>query len=264
MTATSALRLFVPPQSVTGGQLVLVGEDAARVAVRGLRRGDTLVALDNSGWEIAVELDHATPESCHGRVVGRALANDRRTKVSLYQGLLHPSDFRRLLAQATASGVVAFVPLITDGSVLPVLDASGQAEGEDEWPGIVRDAAEASGRGRRPTIGAPMLFDHALDEASRAATVLLVDPSGEPPAGVLAQRPFSIDVFCPPPGGFTPNERERAAARRVPIVQAPTASQDPIQPALSVIAAVYRELEAGTADDWSWQEHRGLGAGNFD
>lgn len=242
-------RFFVPADSLAGGRLDLSGEAAARIYERGLRCGEMLVVLDNSGWETAVELEDAAPASCRGRVLGRHLAPERRTKVSLYHGLLHPSDFRRLLGQATALGVVAIVPLVTDGSIVPLLDPAGRAEGELEWPQVVRDAAEASGRGRCPTLGAPMLFDRALDEASRGATVLLADPSGIPLADALTGRPFSIDLICPPPGGFTAAERERAAARRVAAVRPPGGGPDPIQPALALMAALYEHLEVDSSGE---------------
>ena len=143
------LRVFVPPGSCDEGWLTLVGNEADRLYLRGARSGDRLAVLDDSGWEIAVVVEHATPESISGKVVERQLASERRTKISLYQGLLHPSDFRRLLAGATGLGVVAFVPVITDHSVIPDLGDDGRTKGEGEWPRLVRDAAESSGRGRR-------------------------------------------------------------------------------------------------------------------
>jgi RsmE family RNA methyltransferase len=237
------LRLFVAPGSCSGKALVLGGEDAARAYQRGAREGDTIVVLDNSGWEISAVLDGATAEASHGRVIHRRLAAERRTKVSVYQGLLHGADFRRLLTRATELGVVSFAPVITDGSIVPSGGLGGFDADEGLWRASVREAAEASGRGRCPTIRGPMLFDHALDQATRGGTVLLVDPSGDPLSEALAGRPFAIEAFFSSPGGFTADERARARARGHAIVASPRASSDPIAPGLAVIETIYTLLD---------------------
>jgi 16S rRNA (uracil1498-N3)-methyltransferase len=241
------LRLFVPPSSLADGRLTLHGAEAERLAARGVRPGQTVVALDDSGWEYTVALDSVSAALCAGAVTGRQLVNERRTKVSLYQGLLHPSDFRRLIVRATELGVVAFIPVIADGSVVPMLDPAGQPEGEEEWPRLARDAAEACGRGRRPTVGQTMLLDHALDEASRQGTVLLPALGGVALDSALAERPFSLALFCPPPGGFTTEEVARARGRGVTVVQPPAPGPDPIQPAVGLLEVLYGRLEGYTA-----------------
>ncbi len=236
-------RVFIASGSARGARLELDAEDASRLRQLGLRPGDRWIALDDSGWELEVELGLLEDERAEGRILGRSLATERRSKVSLYQGLLHPSDFRRLLAAATAMGVVAFVPVITDGSVVPMLGPDGAPEGEREWPALVREAAEASGRGRRPVVGSPMLLDQALDQGARTGSGLFIDPAGDPLSEVLADRPFSIDLFLPPPGGFTDEERRRARARGLKVVAPPESGPDPTQPALSTLGQLYALLE---------------------
>jgi 16S rRNA (uracil1498-N3)-methyltransferase len=241
--ADGAPRLFVAPGSLAAGRASLGPAAAARLLDRGVRAGQAVVLLDDSGWEYRVQLEAIGPEGAAGAVAGRRLATERRTKVSLFQALLHPSDFRRLLTRATDLGVVAFVPVIADGSVVPVLDEAGRPEGGQEWPRLVRDAAEAGQRGRLPSVAAPMLLDHALDGAARGGSVLMAAPLGEAIDAVLAERPFSLALFCPPPGGFTAEELARAEARSVRRVRVEPATRDPIQPALTLLAAVYAQLE---------------------
>jgi 16S rRNA (uracil1498-N3)-methyltransferase len=237
------LRVFVTPGSCDEGWLTLGGKEADRLYLRGARSGDRLVALDDSGWEMTIAIEHATPESIGGKVVERQVASERRTKISLYHGLLHPSDFRRLLAGATGLGVVAFVPVITDLSIIPVLGDDGRTAGEGEWPRLVRDAAESSGRGRCPTVGQPMLLSHALDKALRSGTVLMVGDGGASLEEALSGRPFSIDLFCPPPAGFSIEERSLAAARDVTTIHSAASGPDPVQPVLATLEAMYAGLE---------------------
>lgn len=242
------LRVFVPSSSLHDGQLDLAGADAARLHSRGVRAGESVVALDDSGWEYAVTLDAVGPLLIHGQVVARHLAAERRTKVTLYQALLHPSDFRRLLYRATELGVVAFKPVIADGSVIPMLDSDGRPEGGEEWPRLVRDAAEATGRGHQPTVGPLTLLDHALDEATRHGHVLMPAPTGQDLDAALAARPFTLAVFCPPPGGFTADEVARARARAVTVVAPVTTGPDPIRAGLALLEAIYARLEAYGAE----------------
>jgi 16S rRNA (uracil1498-N3)-methyltransferase len=236
-------RLFVDPAGLDGANLRLEGPDAARIYKLGLRAGDPLTVLDDSGWELDVVLDSASREACTGFVVGRRLARERRSKVSLYQALLHPSDFRRILVSATALGVVAFTPVIADGSVVPMLDASGRPEGEVEWPRLIREAAEAAGRGRQPEMRPLTLFDQALGEAGRAGLPLLCHPSGLALEKALAERPFSIELFLPPPGGFNEEELSRARARGARLVAAPVAGPDPSEQARAVLERIYGLVE---------------------
>lgn len=242
-TLFGPLRLFVPPEAFAGGHLALDGTEATRAYQHGVRAGTALIALDDSGWEMTVVVEEATADHCRGVITGRSVADEKRTKVSVYQGLLHPSDFRRLLTAATAMGVVSFIPTITDESEIPAFEDGDLSTGDLTWHSLVRDTAEASGRGRRPTIGTPLLFDHALDEAARAGLALLVDPRGGSLLAALSARPFAVAIFCPPPAGFTPDEVRRAEARHVAMVAAPVHYPDPIRPALGVIEAIYAFLE---------------------
>ncbi len=72
---------------------------------------------------------------------------------------------------------------------------------------------------------------------------LMFGPEGQALDEVLADRPFSLSVFCPPPGGFTAEESARARARAVALVAQPITGPDPILPALGLLAAIYQQLE---------------------
>lgn len=234
--------LFVPPGALHGQQMALQGEEAARAYAKGLRAGMRLTALDGSGWALEVDLVEVGPTLCYGRVLSRRLAAEPRSKVTLYQAMLHPSDFRRLLGLATGLGVVAFQPVIAEGSVLPRLDEAGRPEGETEWPLLIRDAAEAAGRGLLPQVAPPMLLDAAMDQAHTAGARLMLDPAGRPVEELLATRPFSLALFLPPPSGFSAEEKRRAGTQGLRLV-AGEASADPIQAGLGVLRRLYAFLE---------------------
>lgn len=246
MPPTETHHLFVPPGALHGQQMALQGEEAVRAYAKGLRAGMQLTVMDGAGWALDVDLVEVGPTLCYGRVLSRHLAEEPRSKVTLYQAMLHPSDFRRLLSLATGLGVVSFQPVIAEGSVLPRLDEAGRPEGEAEWPLLIRDAAEAVGRGLLPQVASPILLDAAMDQAHTAGARLLLDPAGGPVEDLLAARPFSLALFLPPPGGFSTEEKRRAVSQGLRLV-AGEASADPIQAGLGVLRRIYAFLDGASS-----------------
>ena len=239
-------RLFVPASALAGGRLDLAPEDARRALWLGVRAGDEILALDDSGWSWSVLVDRCDATGCSGQLTGRWLASERRTKITLYVGVLHPYDYRRLLVAGTDVGIVAFVPVIADHS--PIAALGGSDHDEAAWPRLVRDAAEAGGRGRLPLLSAPMMLDHALDDVARQAIALAVAAGGLPLEEALVGRPFSIGVFCPPAAGFSAAEADRLQRQGVTPVRAPSAPPDPVLAALTLVRRIYHLLEPEEPD----------------
>jgi len=246
VTTGTPLRAFVPPDALRSGHLELAGAEAARLWDRGARVGDTIVVLDNSGWAWAVAVEICGGNTCAGRVLGRSLAPEPRTKVTLCQGVLQPVDYRRLLVAATRAGVVEIVPVVSDGSPISALGPPSAPDEPAALADLVRDVAERCGRGRTPSLSPPLLFDDALDHVARGGDALVLAPAGEPPAAALVGRPFSIGLFCPPSGGFSAAELQRARGRGARVVAAARAA-DPVLAAVAALQTVFAALE--TAGD---------------
>jgi len=207
-------------------------------------------AVDGSGWQHDVLIVTADDDRIEGDVLGRRLASERRTKVSLFQGLVTHDEMLRIAEGATALGAISIAPLMTDSSVIPTAGGASAAR-ERALRRAVLLAAEASGRGRVPRLPTPQLFDHALDrEGVRGATVLLFAEGGRPLTAALRGRPFSIAVFCPPAAGFSAAEAERAQARGAEVVDIPLGEDhhpgkrpSAVTATLAAVESVYRELE---------------------
>ena len=237
-------RIFLKEQSFADpGRIVITGSDAVRLAALDVQVGSNIVALDGGGWEYPARIEMVSPRRCIAVMVSRRLASERRTKISVYQGMLHPSDYRRLLTEGTALGVVAFTPIIAEGSVVPMLDSTGRPEGESEFPRLVRETAEACGRGVLPQVLSPLLLDPALDLALQSATPLMIDPKGIPLSEALSSRPFSIGLFMPPDRSFSENERKQALARGATLVRPVDRSPDPTRRAVATLEEIYRVLD---------------------
>jgi 16S rRNA (uracil1498-N3)-methyltransferase len=211
-------RFFVPEEWLQGNRAEVRGPQARQIArVLRMRPGDGLVLLDNSGWEIEVQLTSVAQELVTGRVLHRRLSGgEPRTKISLYQGVLRHRHFELVLQKCTELGAVEFVPTITDRCVVSDLDAVDKKHRRWEW--IIQEAAEQCRRARKPTLRPALLFPQACEEAmhSGGLSILLWEGEGEAGLGALlrdvlgdrgeAWPPFSVNLFIGPEGGFTVDE----------------------------------------------------------
>ena len=200
-------RFFIPPAWVQGNEATITGPQARQIArVLRMRPGDSVIVLDNSGWEIEVRLTSVDQPLVKGEVLHRRLADrEPRTKISLYQGVLRSNRFEFILQKCTELGVVQFVPVITDRCVVSDLDAVEKKRRRWEW--IIQEAAEQCRRGRKPTLRSAILFARACEEARQAGGLSLILWEEEqqlsmrdllrqaPPGREQAWPPFTINLF---------------------------------------------------------------------
>ena len=211
-------RFFIPPAWIQSNEVTITGPQARQIArVLRMRPGDSVIVLDNSGWEIEVRLTSVDQPLVKGEVLHRRLAaREPRTKISLYQGVLRSNRFEFILQKCTELGVVQFVPVITDRCVVSDLDAVEKKRRRWEW--IIQEAAEQCRRGRKPTLRSALLFAQACEEARQAGGLSLILWEEEqqlsmrdllrqaPPGREQAWPPFTLNLFIGPEGGFTPEE----------------------------------------------------------
>ena len=218
-----------------------------------MRPGDNVIVLDNSGWEIEVQLASVDQPLVKGEVVHRRLGSrEPRTKVSIYQGVLRSNRFEFVLQKCTELGVVQFVPTITDRCVVSDLDAVEKKRRRWEW--IIQEAAEQCRRGRKPGLRSAILFARACEEARQAGGLSLILWEGEnrlsmrdllrqaPPGREQAWPPFTINLFIGPEGGFTAEEIDVARRYRLVPVTMGARTLRAETAAIAASAAVLYEL----------------------
>ncbi|MCD6553189.1 MAG: 16S rRNA (uracil(1498)-N(3))-methyltransferase [Anaerolineae bacterium] len=210
-------RFFIPPEWIQGRTVTLNGAIVHQIRhVLRLRPGDHILVLDNSGWEWKVELTEVSKNRVEGRTRGKSLARgEPRTKITLYQGVLKGNRFEFALQKGTEVGVVEFVPVVSSRCVIANVDAVEKKL--PRWRRIVLEAAEQAHRGRLPVIQPAMLFAAACERA-RLSGGLSILPWEEAEASLklllrggdqgaeAASRPFSINLFIGPEGGFSADE----------------------------------------------------------
>jgi 16S rRNA (uracil1498-N3)-methyltransferase len=210
-------RFFVAPALLQRGQVYFTPEQSRQIAVvLRLQPGDAVAVLDNAGWLYDVTLSAVSPSATLGTVRARRLApGEPRMKVTLYPALLKSDKLEFVLQKCTELGVSSFVPTVSDRCNV---GAGISANKRERWERIIAEAAEQSERGRLPALHEVMLFPHACEQARGLSLIAwergerrslrdeLAAHTGEGPG----QRPFALNLFVGPEGGFTEAEVERA------------------------------------------------------
>lgn len=213
-------RFFIPPEWIDGRQVTLIEDIAHQLRhVLRMRVGERVILLDNSGWEREVELTRMTPNVVMGQVIEERLAvGEPRTKISLYQAVLKAQKFGWVLQKGTELGLVEFIPVICERSIVGDLEDVDRKLGR--WGRIIREAAEQSRRGQLPVLRPAMLFVQACQRAKRSGGLGLVPWEEETATSLKSAlagdtRPFSINLFIGPEGGLTADEVETARRYQV-------------------------------------------------
>jgi 16S rRNA (uracil1498-N3)-methyltransferase len=157
-------RFFVEPSSIGNNRVPLSREQAHQIRdVLRLRPGDSIIVLDNAGWEYQVTLTAIRHEQVIGEIVQKRQASgEPKVHLTLYQSLLTRDKFEFVLQKCTEIGVCEFVPVITQRSI--VRSRIPGRDKLDRWQKIITEAAEQCERGRIPELREPVNFEHAIKE----------------------------------------------------------------------------------------------------
>jgi 16S rRNA (uracil1498-N3)-methyltransferase len=226
-------RFFVPAECIAGGKATIAGPQAHQMRrVLRLRAGERVLLLDNSGWETEAELTSLDEQAVQATVLRKTLGTgEPRTKITLYQSLLKGDRFDLVLQKCTEIGVVEFVPVVSERCIVGDVDQA--SERYRRWQRIIIEAAEQSHRSRLPALRPAALLAIALEsvngrgltlipwEEEHSATVrgVLGSHTIAPPASDAGtttkkrrdvapspRRPFAINIFVGPEGGFAAGE----------------------------------------------------------
>ena len=228
---SNTYRFFVPPEAIRGGDVVIEESGLAHQLAHVLRlAADTEVTLlDNSGWEYRVVLREITRRVITGHVLERKPAmGEPQLKLTLYIALLKSERFEWVLQKGTELGVTAFVPVVSERSVIDDAGEIGPAKIE-RWERIVREAAEQSRRARLPKLYPAQTFQHACDHARMSgAALLLWEGSGATGLRAALNRldgmsweattPLSLALFSGPEGGWSEGEISSAMMCNISLV----------------------------------------------
>ena len=212
-------RFFIPSSCIEKAAVYFPMEVCRQMAtVLHLRAGEHVIVLDNSGSEYEVELEIVAPRTTQGRILAaRVAAGEPRTRLALYLGLTQREKFEWMLQKCTEVGAAGFFPVVSSRGLVQSADES--LAKMERWQRIIQEAAEQSGRGRIPTLCAPLRWEEALRQYQKSAQPGLIAWEGEKSSGLAPtlaalrpSRPPALAVFIGPEGGYSEDEISQAQA----------------------------------------------------
>jgi 16S rRNA (uracil1498-N3)-methyltransferase len=212
-------RFFISAELLQEKHVVLTGPQAHQINdVLRMKAGDSIIVLDNTGYEYIVTLMRVERRQVIGEVVNQRKSEaEPRTRITLYQSLLAREKFELVLQKCTEVGVSHFVPIVTQRSLIRQPQAITPKK-MSRWQSIITEAAEQSGRGKIPTLESPLLFRDTLAGLDDFDCCLVGSAVGNEadlrnilPHGDI--RPVRIALLIGPEGGFTDEEIAEACGR---------------------------------------------------
>jgi 16S rRNA (uracil1498-N3)-methyltransferase len=204
-------RLHLPPEHLTGQQVVLQGEPHKYLTrVLRLGRGDPVTIFDGQGQEVVARIEEVSARATTLSLGARLAAVRAPTApVTLIQAVSKGERMELVAQKATELGVAAIVPVFTTRTVV-------QPGGEGRvrrWRTIAQEAARQCGRADVPTIADPLPLAAALgtDLPVGARKLLLWEEStGAPLRRALAGNEPAVCLLVGAEGGFTADEAATA------------------------------------------------------
>lgn len=245
-------RFFLPPELLKNDAVQFPEEIARQIArVLRLKAGARVIVLDNHGLQAEVELTGVAPEGVTGQILEKSPAmGEPKARLTLYLGLTQREKFEWMLQKCTEVGAAAFVPLVTQRSL--VQDGREVERKRARWEAILREAAEQCGRGQIPELRPALSWGKALQDAGQGHDLALAAWEGEHSlrlrdalSGLKLQAAPRLAVLIGPEGGLSEGEIDAGRAAGVQAVSLGTRILRMETAAVVATALALDELEEG-------------------
>jgi 16S rRNA (uracil1498-N3)-methyltransferase len=215
-------RFFIPLENFSDQNVVLPPAVQSQITkVLRLDLGDQVELLDNRGNAVLTELAGDGSGGIIARVLETiSLSTEPKTFLTLYYGLTQREKLEWILQKGVEIGVCAFQPFISKRTL--VRDKDSAQKKRARWEGILREAAEQSGRRRIPELRAPLDLSQAvtqsLSQNDLTITCWIYERQKSLDEVLTGRRLSRIGLFIGPEGGFAPEETEKMKTQGVKMV----------------------------------------------
>jgi 16S rRNA (uracil1498-N3)-methyltransferase len=199
-------RLFVTPEALKDGNVVIADEAFHHLSVLRLRAGDEILLLDGGGHLARAVLRQVSRSAAQAEVLARWEESEGLLPLRLIQGLPKGEKFEWLLEKGVELGISTFTPVITERS---------QVRGEKiaRWQRIIQEAARQSRRPLLPILEELRPLAQALTQTTETLRLMLWEEGSTPlNAALPLDAPASCSLLVGPEGGFSATEAQSAIA----------------------------------------------------
>mgnify|MGYP001236508238 CR=1 FL=1 len=210
-------RLYVNVALNAGGRIAL-DDDAAhyvRTVLR-LKAGDAIVLFNGEGGEYPSRFSEVSRKQVRVEIEAYSARDvESPLRISLGMGISRGDRMDWAVQKAVELGVAELTPLLTERCVTKLNDDK-KLQRWQHWHGIIRHAAEQSGRTCLPRLGDITDLTEWLDRPQGLKVFL--DPYAEQTLADLQPMNHQVTLLSGPEGGFSDVERQLArAAGFVPV-----------------------------------------------
>ncbi len=204
-------RLFIDTP-LSAGQSLALDEEAAhylRTVLR-LKKQQELIVFNGQGNEFIARLEQVSRKS----VIIAVLAEQQRDAESsltirLGLGISRSERMDWAIQKAVELGVAQITPLLTERTVVK-LTPDREQQRLRHWRGVIRHAAEQSGRTRLTGLTAVETLKDWVSQQQPACFFL--DPYAEKTLSQMPPPASAVTLLSGPEGGFSQTERDCAQA----------------------------------------------------
>lgn len=204
-------RIHVDIELESGSECVLPSIAAHHVRdVLRLERDAELVLFNGQGGEFEAQLLALSRDEVRA-VLGawRAGIVESPLAVTLVQSISRGERMDYTIQKAVELGVRHILPITSSRTVVR-LDNAREEKRLEHWRGIVRHAAEQSGRTVLPSVGAVLSLGAWLAQ-SAALCAYMLDPFATSSLAAQPTPHHEVAIVAGPEGGFSADEREQMA-----------------------------------------------------
>ena len=211
-------KFFISPSDIKENQISLTGEDVRHIRkVLRHKEGDELSLSDGRGTDYTGIIASISPEAVTLTVTdSHPSDSEPKTEVTLFQCIPKSGKMDYVTQKCTELGVCAIVPVESER----IVGKLESAQKMSRYQKIAAEAAKQCGRGRIPTVEAPVSFPDAVERFSEFDLVLMPYEGAKEGSlkEALREGGTRIAVLIGPEGGFADEEVSLAKEKGAKIV----------------------------------------------